>query len=218
MRNSLHERTADFLSKAEGAGLLAEIESKIENQHIERRKLLIARLKEIPSTRTKELKPFEGIGEKLASEVDGLAKALAAAKAKQMEYIQRTSTCAADREEIEIRKELAKTVPEFVRDAWLRLDFLYEMLVSKVDYGVTNEKNLLGGWTTIHYNNVEEITALRAQIQAAKDAVEALFYSEFDIEKMRAECTRLVSECRAASLRFADHPRDLRPAWDTNNE
>ena len=218
MQNSLYDRTAAFLRNAEGTGLLAELESKVENQHTERRKVLIARLKELPAARAKEMKPFEGVGEKLSSEVHHLADALAAAKAKLMEHIQRTSVCTTDSEEIAIRKELAKTVPEFVRDTWLRLDFLNERLIMEIDYDISRIRGITGLITTKYFSNVDEISALRAHIQAAKATVEEMITTAHDVENMRAECARLVAECREKSMQFADHPRDLRPDWDTNND
>jgi len=206
MQNTVFGQAQDFLSKANDLGLIAEINERLEQRNHERRKELIAGIKNIKSEKEMGLPELEKACGLARTEFEKAQEALRLADRKykelsvrgyglRMQYEGQRST---------IENEIMELAPEFLKRAYINLDYLQDQMRNKLSVWIAHKWTPWNGSVSETKSNAEDLSALRQEIDGAKKRILAMVLESAELPKLKAEagdiCVRIQKRAVALGL------------------
>ncbi|MCS6601679.1 hypothetical protein N4S61_07510 [Burkholderia pseudomallei] len=201
---SIHERSAELINLVEKSGMRDQLEARVEEQHLEERRRLVA---EIKTKRAEYERVSPAIDRAFREAWDGVARAEAQLRAAQQVFnqvAQQSHGAQCQAGDAQLVARLQEIAPHFVRDA---IDSVEEM--SDFLRGTTRgETRRVSEWTwagrlfhTIDVSNAQLVGSIRQKCATAIDEMRSMALDvSTPLIKQRTRCEALVAECKAVAL------------------
>lgn len=204
MNDSIREQSAQLLELVNRSGMRDQLEARVEEQHLEERRRLVA---EIEAKRSEYERVSPAIDRAFREAWDGVARAEAQLRAAQQAFnqvAQQSHGAQCQAGDAQLVARLWEIAPHFVRDAIGCLEEMTDFL-----RGTTRgETRRVSEWTwagrvfrTIDVSNAELVGSIRQKCEAAIDEMRSMALDvDTPLIKQRARCEALVAECKAVAL------------------
>jgi hypothetical protein len=199
----------EFFAKAKEAGLVEEIDRKLEERRHEQRLKIIEKIKAYPTIDQTDLPALAKACEQASKELQLAEEALREADRKYKDLSMRAygaqNKYEGGREQLV--REAQAMMSAVARTAWEDLNHLDQLVRNKFQVWIDHES----GWTgprAIERSNVDVIQASRANIKAGLDRILEMQLEDTDPEEADAEIFALVGALEAEALNLGVDRKD----------
>ena len=201
---SIHHRTAEFLRRAEEAGLLDQMEKKIEAENNAERLAMIAKISDLPRIAPSEFAAGEKKCAAAIKELEHAEELLLAAKEKYRqlslaEYYKKNTAEYSYRKHVDSIRELSPTfLKEAIEDLGLLDDRVKDNLTFWLEAGPRTWFGAKNG--IVNLNNSESINACRAEIKQARDRIMQMMIEPTPLATAREEAMLIMGKVEAKAF------------------
>lgn len=194
---SMHERSAELIDLVEKSGMREQLEARIEEQNLEKRKQLIAERKRLLDECERVVPSLETAYAEAREARLLLEQKLLAARQVENFTFQRAHVARCQYGTGLIDQGIERHAPRFLQDGYDTLQEALDFLGGTVRY--RSQRQRVGwGFSFVDISNVDELTALRAKCEDGQAQIKAMMYDDrLSLDALRTRCAAIVNECVA---------------------